>query len=115
MRGAWQMLRGLFDAADEGPLYVSAGILRVMDLPILVGPEKLLLIGGGIVGVALVIALALPNVPQIFRYREYRHAPEPSAFLRWRPNGAWALLVAIAFAIALFGMWQRLEFLYFQF
>jgi D-alanyl-lipoteichoic acid acyltransferase DltB (MBOAT superfamily) len=115
MHGAWQMLRGLFDAAGEGPLYVSAGILRVMDLPILVGPEKLLLIGDIIVGMALVIALALPNVPQIFRYREYRHAPEPSAFLRWRPNGVWALLVAIAFAIALFGMWQRLEFLYFQF
>lgn len=115
MHGAWQMLRGLFDAAGEGPLYVSAGILRVMDLPILVGPEKLLLIGGIIVGVALVIALALPNVPQIFRYREYRHAPEPSALLRWRPNGTWALLIAIAFAIALFGMWQRLEFLYFQF
>jgi alginate O-acetyltransferase complex protein AlgI len=27
----------------------------------------------------------------------------------------WALVSALALAISLFGMWQRLEFLYFQF
>jgi hypothetical protein len=86
-----------------------------MDLPILVGEPSLLLIGGCIVALALAIALGLPNVPQLFRYREYRRAPESRAFVRWRPNGAWALFTALAFAIALFGMWQRLEFLYFQF
>ena len=57
----------------------------------------------------------LPNVPQLFGYREYRRAPEPPIWLRWRPNVAWALLSALALAISLFGMWQRLEFLYFQF
>jgi hypothetical protein len=61
------------------------------------------------------IALSLPNVPQLFGYREYRHAPEKDTLLRWRPNGAWALVTALALAISLFGMWQRLEFLYFQF
>jgi alginate O-acetyltransferase complex protein AlgI len=64
---------------------------------------------------ALAIALWLPNVPQLFGYREYRRAPEPSSWPRWRPNLAWALLSALAFAISLFGMWQHLEFLYFQF
>jgi alginate O-acetyltransferase complex protein AlgI len=115
MHGAWQMLRGLFDRGGDAPAYLSSGILRVMDLPILVGGEKLLLIGSGMVGTALLVALAMPNVPQIFCYREYRHAPESSGFVRWRPNAAWALIIAVAFTIALFGMWQRLEFLYFQF
>ena len=70
---------------------------------------------GPVVALALAIALGLPNVPQLFRYREYRRAPEPGALVRWRPSAAWALLTALALAIALFGMWQRLEFLYFQF
>jgi len=113
--GAWQMLRGLFGRTSDAPVYASPGILRVMDLPILLGSEKLLLAGATAVVIAMLIAIFLPNVPQIFRYREYRRAPEPAAFLRWRPNAAWAILVAVAFAIALFGMWQRLEFLYFQF
>jgi hypothetical protein len=86
-----------------------------MDLPILIGERPLLLIGGGAVLLALAIALALPNVPQIFRYREYRRAPESSGFPQWRPSLAWALLSALALTISLFGMWQRLEFLYFQF
>jgi hypothetical protein len=74
-----------------------------------------LLIGGGAVALALAIALGLPNVPQLFRYRQYRRAPEPGSAVRWRPNAAWALVTALAFAMSLFGMWQRLEFLYFQF
>ena len=81
----------------------------------LVGEQRLLLIGGVAVALALLIALMLPNVPRLFRYREYRRAPERAAIVRWRPNGAWALVTALAFAVSLFGMWQRLEFLYFQF
>ena len=113
--GAWQMLAGLFGFEAGSSAYASPGILRLMDLPILVGEERLLLIGGGAIALALAVALALPNVPQLFGYREYRHAPEKANLLRWRPNGAWALLTALALAISLFGMWQRLEFLYFQF
>jgi D-alanyl-lipoteichoic acid acyltransferase DltB (MBOAT superfamily) len=113
--GAWQMLGGLFGFEAGSSAYVSPGILRLMDLPLLVGEGRLLLIGGGGVVLALAIALGLPNVPQLFGYREYRRAPEPAALLRWRPNAAWALLSALALAISLFGMWQRLEFLYFQF
>jgi alginate O-acetyltransferase complex protein AlgI len=113
--GAWQMLGGLFGFGAGSSAYVPSGILRLMDLPVLVGEERLLLIGGGAVALGLAIALALPNVPQLFGYREYRHAPEKASVLRWRPNGVWALVTALALAISLFGMWQRLEFLYFQF
>src|SRR3954454_20047094 len=112
---AWQMLGSLFGFEAGSSAYASPGILRVMDLPILVGEGSLLLIGGGIVALALAIALGLPNVPPLFRYREYRRAPERGASLRWRPTATWALFTALAFAISLFGMWQRLEFLYFQF
>jgi alginate O-acetyltransferase complex protein AlgI len=113
--GAWQMLSGLFGFEAGSSAYASPGILRLMDLPLLVGEPLLLTIGGGAVALALAIALGLPNVPQLFGYREYRRAPEPRSFLRWRPNAAWALVSALALAISLFGMWQRLEFLYFQF
>src|SRR3954469_4675910 len=113
--GAWQMLGSLFGFEAGSSAYASPGILRVMDLPILVGGDMLLMIGGCVVAVALAIALCLPNVPALFGYREYRHAPEQGSLVRWRPNGAWALFTALAFAISLFGMWQRLEFLYFQF
>jgi alginate O-acetyltransferase complex protein AlgI len=113
--GAWQMLSGLFGFEAGSSAYASPGILRLMDLPLLVGEPRLLLIGGGAVALALAIALALPNVPQIFGYREYRRAPERIDWLRWRPSAVWALLSALALAISLFGMWQRLEFLYFQF
>jgi hypothetical protein len=115
MAGAWRMLGSLFGFEADSSAYVSAGILRVMDLPVLVGEHRLLLIGACVVVLNLIVALSLPNVPQLFRHREYRHAPEQGAFLHWRPNGAWAFFAALAFALSLFGMWQRLEFLYFQF
>src|SRR5436309_8596371 len=68
--GAWQMLGSLFGFEAGISAYTSPGILRLMDLPILVGEERLLLVGGGAVALALIIALALPNVPQLFGYRE---------------------------------------------
>jgi alginate O-acetyltransferase complex protein AlgI len=115
MAGAWQMLGSLFGFEAGSFAYASSGILRLMDLPVLVGEEPLLLIGICMVALALAIALCLPNVPQLFGYREYRRAPEKARLPRWRPNGTWALVTALALAISLFGMWQRLEFLYFQF
>jgi len=113
--GAWQMLCALFGVGAGEVAYVSSGVLRVMDLPLVVGEQRLFLIGSGAVVLALAVALCLPNVPQLFRYREYRRAPESSPWPQWRPNFTWAVLSALAFAISLFGMWQRLEFLYFQF
>src|ERR1700686_4908004 len=67
MAGAWQMLGSLFGLEADSSAYVSSGILRVMDLPILVGEERLLLIGSCIVLLTLAIALTVPNVPQLFR------------------------------------------------
>jgi D-alanyl-lipoteichoic acid acyltransferase DltB (MBOAT superfamily) len=115
LAGAQQMLAGLLDVETAHPAYVSPGIVRVMDLPVLVGEQSLLLIGGGAVALALAFAVFLPNVPELYRYREYRRKPEQPTFVCWRPNLAWALLTALALVISLFGMWQRLEFLYFQF
>jgi alginate O-acetyltransferase complex protein AlgI len=115
MAGAWQMLGSLFGFEAGSSAYAPAGILRLMDLPVLVGEPHLLLIGSGAVAAALAVALLLPNVPQIFGYREYRRAPERTRWLRWQPSAAWALATALAVAVSLFGMWQRLEFLYFQF
>jgi alginate O-acetyltransferase complex protein AlgI len=113
--GAWAMLRALFGVEAGSSAYASPGILRVMDLPMLVGEQVLFAIGVGAVVLALAVALFLPNVPQLYGYREYRRAPEPSRWPRWRPDLTWALLSALAIAVSLFGMWQRLEFLYFQF
>src|SRR6185369_1196578 len=89
MAAAWQVLTALFGLAPDRPAYISSGVLRLMDLPVLVGEERLLLIGAGAVALALAVAVRLPNVPQLFGYREYRRAPEPAHWLRWRPNLAW--------------------------
>src|ERR1700746_3620391 len=101
--GAGEMLASLAGLKITGNAFTSDGILRVMDLPVLVGEGRLQLIGWSAVAAALAIALLLPNVPQTFRYREYRRAPESRGFLIWRPTLGWALAVAIAFAILLFG------------
>ncbi|MCR6735261.1 MAG: MBOAT family protein [Afipia sp.] len=113
--GAWRALKGFAGLSTDETAFVPSGIVRVMDLPILVSAEASLTIGAAVTAVALLCALALPNVPQIFRYREYRRAPEAGSPIRWKLNAIWALLVALAFTTALFGMWQRMEFLYFQF
>jgi len=113
--GARQMLIGLLGLEGGGSTYVSPGIIRVMDLPLLVGEPQLLLIGGGSIAAALAVALFLPNVPRLFRYREYRRRPEPATRLNWHPNFIWATVTALALVVSLFGMWQRIEFLYFQF
>src|SRR6516165_4183389 len=113
--GARQMLIGLLGLEGGGSPYVSPGIIRVVDLPLLVGEPHLLLIGGGSIAAALAIVLFLPNVPRLFRYGEYRRRPEPATRLNWHPNFIWATVTALALVVSLFGMWQRIEFLYFQF
>jgi D-alanyl-lipoteichoic acid acyltransferase DltB (MBOAT superfamily) len=114
--GAVRVVSSMFGSSDASDsAYISHGVLRLMDLPILVGEPLLVLTGSAMVALALAIILLLPNVPQIYGYREYRRAPEKPGRLRWQPNAAWALVSTLALSISLFGMWQRLDFLYFQF
>jgi D-alanyl-lipoteichoic acid acyltransferase DltB (MBOAT superfamily) len=113
--GAWRMLTGLFGLQDGSAAYVSPGVIRVMDLPFLIGAPALLLIGAAVVAFTIAVALLSPNVPQLYRYREYRRAPERAGGIHWTVSAGWILLTACAFTISLFGMWQRMEFLYFQF
>jgi alginate O-acetyltransferase complex protein AlgI len=114
LSGAGQMFAGLLGLTGN-TAYASPGVVRVMDLPLLVGEGPLLLIGWSAVALALAAVLFLPNVQQLYRYREYRRRPEPAVLASWRPNLVWALLTALALVVSLFGMWQRVEFLYFQF
>jgi len=115
LAGAWRMVVALVGAAPDGQAYASSGVLTVFGLPVLVGDRGLYLIGLAAVAVAIAIVVAMPNVPRVFRYREYRRAPAQASALRWRPNTVWSIIVAAMLTTALFGMWQRLEFLYFQF
>ncbi|MGJ4928304.1 MBOAT family O-acyltransferase [Bradyrhizobium sp. HKCCYLS2038] len=113
--GAARMFGGLVGYPLSGPDYVPSPVFTTFGLPIWVGPNGLFWLGAAIVGCALAVALGCPNTLQIFGYREYHHAPEPDGRLRWRPTAGWAALTAAALTLSLFGMWQRLEFLYFQF
>ncbi len=113
--GAARMFGGLLGYPLGGQDYVPSGVFTTFGLPVWVGPNGVLWLGAAIVACALGIALGSPNALQIFGYREYHRAPEYGGKLRWRPTAGWAALVAVALTLSLFGMWQRLEFLYFQF
>ncbi|MBZ5557731.1 MAG: MBOAT family protein [Acidobacteriia bacterium] len=69
----------------------------------------------------MAIALVAPNTQQIMAGRRPALADEAysgqaaSAWLRWSPNAAAALLVAALFVIAVLNLNQRSPFLYFQF
>lgn len=115
LAGALRITSALAGGAPHGATYASPGVLNIIGLPILIGDGALYFSGFAAVVAALAIALILPNAPRIFRYREYRRAPEQESALAWRPNAVWSVTIAMMFALALFGMWQRLEFLYFQF
>jgi alginate O-acetyltransferase complex protein AlgI len=78
------MLSYLLGLETTDPAHVSPGVVRLMDLPLLVGEQSLLPFGGGAVALSLAVALFLPNVPQLFGYREYRRNPEQAKFLGWR-------------------------------
>lgn len=112
MNGALAMLEGM---AGGSGTYMSDGIVFLIGLPLAIGADAALFFGAAATAAGLAIAFVLPNVPQIFRYREYRRAPDTTPWLRWQPNLAWALVTGVTLTLALFGMWQRMEFLYFQF
>jgi len=113
------MLRAMAGLADAtaGRAYAPPGSLRFAELQVALAAPAQAGVALAMIAAGLLIVLMLPNVPQIFGYHEVRRAPEANARarLRWRPNAEWALIIAAAFTVCLFGMWQRLEFLYFQF
>jgi len=116
LHGARTMLSALFGSTPPGPGFAPPAIIRFGDLPWVLSAQTFWLVGVFVVGLGLGIAILLPNTAQLYRYREYRRGPDPNSLrLRWRPTLAWSAAVAGAFTFAVVGMWQRLEFLYFQF
>jgi D-alanyl-lipoteichoic acid acyltransferase DltB (MBOAT superfamily) len=117
--GALTMLHAMagFADASAGVTYIPPATVRFAEIKLALGAPAQAGVGLAMIAVGLLIVLALPNVPQIFGYHEVRRAPEATArlWLRWRPDAIWAVIIAAAFTVCLFGMWQRLEFLYFQF
>ena len=103
-------------STPPGPGFAPPAIIRFGDLPWVLSAQTFWLVGVFVVGLGLGIAILLPDTAQLYRYREYRRGPDPNSLrLRWRPTLAWSAAVAGAFTFAVVGMWQRLEFLYFQF
>ena len=78
----------------------------------------------GWVALAFAIAMLAPNTQQLMRRfdpaldydpaRDIGRAATPAA-LAWRPNGAWALALAVITALSLLSLTRPAEFLYFQF
>jgi len=70
----------------------------------------------------LTIVWFAPNSQQIVGYRpeetevaKSTPAPSPLPWFQWRPNVAWAAVVAVIFVIGLMNLMNPSEFLYFQF
>ena len=64
-----------------------------------------------------VMAVALPNIPEIFRLADQVRAPVPAVrgVLHWRPTRAWALATTAVFCASVFLLERPSVFLYFQF
>jgi D-alanyl-lipoteichoic acid acyltransferase DltB (MBOAT superfamily) len=114
LHGALTMLSGLLGlnpTVDFGPR-----IIRFADLPWVLPNAGYEMVGIVACGVGMAMVLLLPNTAELFRYHEYARAPdEAPGRLRWRPTLVWATAVAAELTVCIFGMWQSLEFLYFQF
>jgi alginate O-acetyltransferase complex protein AlgI len=118
MQGALTMLYALAGVSKPiaTPTFVPAASVRFADLPWTFTADSHAAVAATIVALGLAITIFLPNTMDLFGYREYRRAPQAARCRwQWRPTGWWALGVATALSVSIFGMWQRLEFLYFQF
>jgi alginate O-acetyltransferase complex protein AlgI len=118
MQGALSMLYAMvgMSGSVNTTLFVPSTSIRFADLPWTLSVESYAAAAAMAVSVGLAITIALPSTMDVFRYREYRCPPQARrGRWQWRPTGWWALGVATALSLSIFGMWQRLEFLYFQF
>lgn len=118
MQGALSVLHALMGTSVPAGAhtFVPAGTIRFADLPWTLSSNGYAAVATMVVGLGLAITIVLPSTMDVFRYREYRSPPQVKRSpWQWRPTGWWALGVATALSLSIFGMWQRLEFLYFQF
>jgi alginate O-acetyltransferase complex protein AlgI len=118
MQGALSMLYAMMGISGSATatMFVPSGSIRFADLPWTLSTESYAAVAATLVGLGLAITVVLPSTMDVFRYREYRSPPQAQRCRwQWRPSGWWALGVATALSLSIFGMWQHLEFLYFQF
>ena len=118
MQGALSMLCAMLGISRSvtTTTFVPTASIRFADLPWTLSVDSFAAVAATAVGLGLAITLALPSTMDVFRYREYRSPPlAKRGRWQWRPTGWWALGVATALSLSIFGMWQHLEFLYFQF
>jgi len=102
------------ESAGGGTVYRPPGVFQFAGLP-WAWASDMAAFPAAAIGGGLLIALALPNTAEVFRYREFRRAPTAKRAWQWRPSLAWAIAIAAAFTLSILTMWQSLEFLYFQF
>jgi hypothetical protein len=118
MQGALSMLSAMLGISRPATttLFVPSASIRFADLPWSLSVDSFAAVAATAVGLGLAITITLPSTMDLFRYREYRSPPlAKRGRWQWRPTGWWALGVATALSLSIFGMWQHLEFLYFQF
>jgi D-alanyl-lipoteichoic acid acyltransferase DltB (MBOAT superfamily) len=118
MAGAATLLTALFGLAGRtgGVPYAPPDTLHFAGLPWALPADARLIVAIAVIAGGLVVATTLPNTAELFRYREYRRAPEAKpAPWQWQPSAPWALAIALAFTLSILAMAQSLEFLYFQF
>jgi alginate O-acetyltransferase complex protein AlgI len=118
MQGALSMLYAMIGMSGRvtAQTFVPATSIRFADLPWTLSVDSYAAVAATVVGLGLAITMILPSTMDVFRYREYRNPPQGRRRRwQWRPTGWWALGVATALSLSMFGMWQHLEFLYFQF
>jgi hypothetical protein len=118
LQGAWSMvcaMAGMSGFVSKTIFVLAAGI-RFADLTWTLSVDRHAAVAAMVVGLGLAITIALPSTMDVFRYRGYRHPPQVRRHRwQWRLTGSRARGVATALSLSIFGMWQRLEFLYFQF
>jgi alginate O-acetyltransferase complex protein AlgI len=118
LQGASSMLYAMLGISGSATtaMFAPVASIRFADLPWTLSVEGYATVAAMVVSLGLAITIALPSTMDVFRYREYRSPPQAKRCRwQWRPTGWWALGVATALSLSIFGMWQHLEFLYFQF
>lgn len=107
-------------AAELGNIVPKVGLIYAHDSVMGIGEWALQ--GVPVIGIAVVLAFALPNTAQIFlsgddtHQRIYKHVPPPRLrVLQWAPRPIHACLAIVTFALSLIYASTISEFLYFQF